>query len=139
MALFENPTRIETVSVASWDWEVQNALLHARGAGILLPEPEVRYWTFQQNGLGVAARLSRDLLLAQIVCYDVWTFQLQGNPRQLTDVDLKKMGLPDDFAPAENLTPEEVEEFLGKISHYQRGGNPSCGSSCVSPRSSSSS
>ena len=122
MALFENPSRIESISAASWDWEVQNALLHARGAGNILPEPEVRYWTFPSTGLGVAARLSRDLLLAGLVHYDTWVFPLEGPPVQLTEIELSRMGFPADFAPRENLAPEEVEDFLRTISHYQRGG-----------------
>ena len=119
--LFANPQRIETLSAASWDWEVQDALLHARGAGVMLPEPEVRFWTFP-NGLGVAARLSRDLLLVGMVHYDVWVYPLTGPPIGLTGRELKKRGLQVDFEPRENLTPEEVNTFLARVKVHERGG-----------------
>ncbi len=114
LALFQNPDRVESLSAASWDWEVQNALLHARGQGIQLPEPEVRYWAFP-NGFGVAARLSRDMLLAYEVCYDVWAFLTAGGPHMLTEKDLLKWGFPLLLAGRENLLPDEVDEFLAQV------------------------
>lgn len=124
MNLFQNPECIESLSAASWDWEVQNALLHARGQGIQLPEPEVRYWTFP-NGLGAAARLSRDMILAYEICYDVWVFVPSGGPAMLAEKDLLVRGLPLGLAPRENLLPEEVDEFLAQVQTCkipQRGG-----------------
>jgi|ERR1035437_1146573 hypothetical protein len=111
---FDNPCRVETLPASYWDWELQDALLHSKGVGIELPSPEVRFWTFE-NGLGVAARLSRDMLLAGLIYYDVWAFPTFGRPKQLTEKELEQRNLPMSLAPKENLLPEEVEEFLNVV------------------------
>ena len=108
MQCFDNPARIERISAADWDFEVQDILLHSQGSGINLPEPELRYWNFK-NGLGAMAQLSRDMLIAGLVLYDAWAFK---GAKTLPKKEAAQLNL----LPLEQATPEEVDRFLVKVS-----------------------
>jgi hypothetical protein len=116
---FWNPTSIERIDPV-WDFPLMSALLHFRGEGRDVPDPEIRWWIFP-NGFGVQALLSRDFLLIGVLMYDVSAGPVhEGKLLALSEETVPDSGLPPEiFNPRERQTAEEVDEYLDTVKNFQ--------------------
>lgn len=97
------------------DWELQNALLIAKGEGRELPSPSIKKWRFT-NRLQVEAYEARDMLLAGLVYYNArvsYLYKLDEVP--ITPPIAEHLGIPFSDVERYTLTEEELEKFLLKI------------------------
>lgn len=86
-----------------------------------LPDPEVRFWRFR-NGMGAAARVSRDLLLSGMVAYEAWAFDERRGGRLTVSDDLVNSGLyPEALRPVVAGSEIEVETLLSAVESYAGG------------------
>lgn len=113
-----NPKAIKPVEFW-WDYDLQEAILHRRGAGERIPDPEIRVWWFD-NGYGVEAITSRELLMAGLVYYDVISGIAQdGKLVTMSEEMVRSFHLPEEvFLPREKQTSEEVENYLLTVKAY---------------------
>ena len=86
-----------------------------------LPDPEVRFWHFK-NGMGAAARVSRDMLLAGLIAYEAWVFdERSGVPTHIGAVKIDSGIYPEAFRPISAGSEDEVERLLSAVESYVGG------------------
>jgi hypothetical protein len=118
--LFDNPTGIKRIDY-TWDWDLNNAILHLKGSGESYKEPEERYWIFSNSTYSVMAVTAREPLMAGIIYWNVFPFVSVKDfkPRALTEREFLALGLPSELSPHFNLTSDEVESYLTTVKNYE--------------------
>ncbi len=119
MKNFWNPTIIGRIEVV-WDHPLMSALLHMRGAGHDIPDPEIRVWLFP-NGFGAQAVTSREFLMIGQIMYDVSAgLAHEDKVLAFNEDTIGDSGLPPEiFGPRERQSPEEVEAYLELVRNYR--------------------
>jgi len=114
-----NPTFIERLDPV-WDFQLTSALLHFRGTGKDIPDPEIRHWFFK-NGYGVQAITAREFLMVGMLLYDVSAGIVKENKfYPFVEHSLHALNLPlEMFSSKECLTIEELESYLISVQNFQ--------------------